>query len=367
MDFNFSDEQNQLAEAVGRWVEKAYPFERRLTSSRSGGFSSEAYQELADLGLCGLLTADTYDGMDMGPVEAMVVLEKLGAGLVLEPLVQSWIAGALIQAFGSDTLKATWLPALSSGEKRLAVALGERGSRYHWAKCQTTVTADHLTGHKHVVVGGGVADGYLVMANDGAQLALYLVERSASGVRCESYSTQDGANAADLTFQSAPATRVTADGLASGKAAQAMGVAWLCAEGVGIMEKMLAITVDYMNTRQQFGKTIASFQALRHRVADIKMALELARSMSYYATLKLNDAPEERDRAMARAKVQLGQSMRLVGQGCIQLHGGIGVTDEVAISHYFKRLTQMEMQWGDTLHHLGHVSDQMQPTAGVFA
>ncbi|MGA1067208.1 MAG: acyl-CoA dehydrogenase family protein, partial [Burkholderiaceae bacterium] len=149
--------------------------------------------------------------------------------------------------------------------------------------------------------------------------------------------------------------------------AEAMGIAWLCAEGVGIMERMLAITVDYMNTRQQFGKTIASFQALRHRVADVKMALELARSMSYYATLKLNAAPEERDQAMARAKVQLGQSMRLVGQACIQLHGGIGVTDEVAISHYFKRLTQMEMQCGDTLHHLGRVSDQMQATAGVFA
>jgi alkylation response protein AidB-like acyl-CoA dehydrogenase len=217
------------------------------------------------------------------------------------------------------------------------------------------------------VLGGADANAYLVSAMHDGQLALYLVASDAAGMRAEPYSTQDGGRAVDLYLKDTPALLITADGLTAGAAAEAMGIAWLCAEGVGIMERMLAITVDYMNTRQQFGKTIASFQALRHRVADVKMALELARSMSYYATLKLNAVPEERDRAMARAKVQLGQSMRLVGQACIQLHGGIGVTDEVAISHYFKRLTQMEMQCGDTLHHLGRVSDQMQATAGVFA
>jgi len=146
-----------------------------------------------------------------------------------------------------------------------------------------------------------------------------------------------------------------------------MGIAAQAAEAVGVMDKLVLLTADYLNTRKQFGVPIASFQALRHRAADVKMQLELARSMSYYATLRLGDAPAVRRRALSQAKVQLGQSMRFVGQQSVQLHGGIGVTDEYIGSHYFKRLTVMEMQWGDTLHHLGEVSARMQDTAGVFA
>jgi alkylation response protein AidB-like acyl-CoA dehydrogenase len=133
------------------------------------------------------------------------------------------------------------------------------------------------------------------------------------------------------------------------------------------MDKTLAITVEYMNTRKQFGVAIATFQALRHRVADMKMQLELARSMSYYATLKLNAPAPERRQALARAKYQLGVSMRFVSQQAVQLHGGIGVTDEYIVSHYFKKLTQLEMSFGDSLHHLGEVSARMHDTAGVFA
>jgi alkylation response protein AidB-like acyl-CoA dehydrogenase len=146
-----------------------------------------------------------------------------------------------------------------------------------------------------------------------------------------------------------------------------VGIAAACAEGTGLMERLLAITVDYMNTRKQFGVAIASFQALRHRVADVKMQLELGRSMSYFASMKLGEPTAARRRAISQAKVQLGRSMRQVGQDCIQLHGGIGVTDEYIASHYFKRLTMLEMAWGDTLHHLGEVSSRMQDTAGVFA
>ena len=144
-----------------------------------------------------------------------------------------------------------------------------------------------------------------------------------------------------------------------------IGIAAVCAEAVGVMDKTLAITVEYMNTRKQFGVAISSFQALRHRVADMKMQLELARSMSYYASLKLNAPADERTRALARAKYQLGVSMRFVGQQAVQLHGGIGVTDEYIVSHYFKKLTQLELTFGDTLHHLGEVSSHMPETAGV--
>jgi alkylation response protein AidB-like acyl-CoA dehydrogenase len=181
------------------------------------------------------------------------------------------------------------------------------------------------------------------------------------------YPTQDGARAADITLAATPAQLVLADAAAALEAASDLGIAAVCAEGVGLMDQLLAITVEYMNTRKQFGVAIASFQALRHRVADVKMQLELARSMSYYASLKLGEPAPQRRRALSQAKVQLGQSMRFVGQQCIQLHGGIGVTDEASASHYFKRLTMLELAWGDTLHHLGEVSERMQDSAGVFA
>ena len=177
----------------------------------------------------------------------------------------------------------------------------------------------------------------------------------------------DGACAAELTLEQAPAHCISLNGLAALEHAVDIGIAATCAEAVGVMDQTLAITVDYMNTRKQFGVVISSFQALKHRVADMKMQLELARSMSYYASLKLNSPASERRAALARAKYQLGQSMRFVGQQAVQLHGGIGVTDEYIVSHYFKRLTQMEMVFGDTLHHLGEVSDRMQDSAGVFA
>jgi alkylation response protein AidB-like acyl-CoA dehydrogenase len=160
---------------------------------------------------------------------------------------------------------------------------------------------------------------------------------------------------------------VTADGLTALEHAVDIGIAATCAEAVGVLDKTMDVTVEYLNTRKQFGVTLSTFQELRHRVADMKMQLELARSMSYYASLKLNAPAAERRRAMARAKYQLGVSMRFVGQNSVQLHGGIGVTDEYIGSHYFKKLTQLEISFGDTLHHLGEVSERMQDTAGVFA
>ena len=224
-----------------------------------------------------------------------------------------------------------------------------------------------MTGEKSLVPVGDLADAFLVPALADGKLALFLVERGASGVTAQGYGTQDGARAAEIVFKNAPAALITLDGRTALEHAIDIGIAATCAEAVGVMDQTLAITVDYMNTRKQFGVVISSFQALRHRVADMKMQLELARSMSYYASLKLNAPTEERRAAMARAKVQLGNSMRLVAKDAVQLHGGIGVTDEYIVSHYFKKLTAMEMAFGDTLHHLGEVSNRMQDTAGVFA
>jgi alkylation response protein AidB-like acyl-CoA dehydrogenase len=206
-----------------------------------------------------------------------------------------------------------------------------------------------------------------VPAHSSTGIHLFLVPRDTMGVSVRGYPTQDGARAAEVTLAETPALPVAQDGAAVLEHAVDIGIAAACAEAVGLMDRLVAITVDYMNTRRQFGVPIASFQALRHRIADVKMQLELARSMSYYATLKLGEAPAARRRALSQAKVQLGHSMRFVGQQCIQLHGGIGVTDEYAASHYFKRLTVLELSFGDTLHHLGEVSARMQDTAGVFA
>ena len=214
---------------------------------------------------------------------------------------------------------------------------------------------------------GDHADAFLVPAMAAGKMALFLVAKGAKGSETAGYITQDGARAAELTLNQTPASLVTLDGLTALNHAIDIGIASVCAEAVGVMDKTLAITVDYMNTRKQFNTTIATFQALRHRVADMKMQLELGRSMSYYASLKLNTPAAERHQAMARAKYQLGNSMRFVGQQSVQLHGGIGVTDEYIVSHYFKKLTQLEMTFGDTLHHLGEVSNSMQETAGVFA
>ena len=371
MDFDFSEDQEQLRDAVRKWVDKGYDFERRRAIVKTGGFDRGAYGELAELGLPGLYVSEADGGLGMGPVEGMVVMEELGRGIVLEPFGQTLITSGVIGAYGGADVKTAWLPKIAAGEALVVLAHQERGARYRLDACKTTATQAgggwQLSGTKNVVPAGDQADAFVVPAMANGQLALFLVERGASGVTSRGYGTQDGSRAADITLAQTPATLITTNGQAALEHAVDIGIACVCAEAVGVMDKAVAVTAEYLNTRKQFGVPIASFQALRHRMADMKMQLELARSMSYYASLKLNAPADERRRALARAKVQLGQSMRFVGQQAVQLHGGIGVTDEYIVSHYFKKLTQLEMTYGDTLHHLGEVSDRMEDTAGVFA
>ena len=370
MNFDFSDDQEQLRDAVRKWVDKGYSFERRRSIDKAGGFSREAYGEIAELGLCGLYIPDADGGLGMGPVEGMVVMEELGRGIVLEPLVQTLIAGGVLAGYAPADLKAAWLPKIASGEALVVLACQERAGRYKLDICESKASFSHgtytLFATKSIVSSGDKADAFIVPATLDGKIALFLVERSATGVTARGYGTQDGGRAAEISLKDAPASLITLDGLTALEHAVDIGIAATCAEAIGVMDKMVALTVEYMNTRKQFGVTIASFQSLRHRMADVKMQLELGRSMSYYAALKLNAPAPERRAAMARAKYQLGNSMRFVGQQCIQLHGGNGVTDEYMVSHYFKRLTQMEMTFGDTLHHLGEVSERMQDSAGVF-
>ena len=375
MDFDFTEDQQALRDAVRRFVDKDYAFERRVQIERAGGFDRAAWDGLAGLGLTALAVPEAHGGLGFGAVEAMVVMEELGRGLVLEPIAQGALIAPAVLSRAPDALQADWLPRIVGGEALVVLAHQEAKSRYRLNRVATRAVDGQLTGVKSLVPAGDVADAFIVPARvsgtddapDG--IALYLVERSAAGAHTRPYSLYDGSRAAEVHFDNTPAQLIAGpeDGLALLEVAADIGIAAQAAEAVGVMEKYLALTVEYLNTRKQFGVAIASFQALRHRAADVKMQLELARSMSYYATLRLGDAPAVRRRALSQAKVQLGHSMRFVGQQCTQMHGGIGVTDEYAGSHYFKRLTVMEMQWGDTLHHVGEVSARMQDTAGVFA
>ena len=374
MDFDFSDDQEQLRDAVRKWVDKGYTFERRRAAVAAGGFDRAAYSELAALGLTALTVPEAHDGMGQGAIDAMVVAEELGRGMVLEPIAQAFIASSVLSHYAPAAVQSAWLPRVASGEALVVLAQQERKARYRLDVCEakaTQVEAEYsVTAIKSIVPAGDQADAFIVPARLQGQddkIALFLVERSAAGVTTQGYVTQDGSRAAEVHMTNAPATLITTEGLAALELAVDTGIAATCAEAVGVMDKTVAVTVEYMNQRKQFGVFIASFQALRHRVADMKMQLELARSMSYYASLKLGAPADARRRAVARAKVQLGQSMRFVGQQSVQLHGGIGVTDEYIVSHYFKKLTQLEMTFGDTLHHLGEVSARMQDTAGVFA
>jgi alkylation response protein AidB-like acyl-CoA dehydrogenase len=371
MDFEFSEDHESLRDAVRRFIDKVYTFEHRRAIVAQGGFDRAAYSSLAELGLTGLCISDAHGGMGMGPVESMIVMEELGRGIALEPLSQTLLCSVLLEAFAPQALKSSWLPRIASGEKIVALAHQERKARYDLTKCEAKATPAGtgyaLNAIKNVVPCGDHADAFIVPAQLGGQVALFLVERAAPRVSVKGYGCQDGSRAADVHLNNTPAQLITKEGFSALALANDCGIANTCAYAVGVMDKTVAVTAEYMNTRKQFNATLSTFQALRHRIADVKMKLELARSMSYFVNMKLGSPAPERSRAASQAKVQLGQSMRFVGQQCVQLHGGIGVTDEYIVSHYFKTLTQLEMTFGDTMHHLGQVAENMQETAGVFA
>ena len=313
MDFDFSDDQEQLRDAVRKWVDKGYDFERRRGIEAAGGFSREAWDELAELGLGGLYIPEDDGGMGMGPVEGMVVMEELGRGIVLEPLAQTLIAGGVLAGYADEAVKDDWLPRIAGGQALVVLAYQERKARYRLDVCEAQAAEGRrrliaLSGTKSLVPAGDQADAFIVPAQARRQdrpVPGRARRRRRRDARLRHAGRQPRRRSRASTRRAA--ALVTADGLPALEHAVDIGIAAACAEAVGVMDKTLAVTVEYMNTRKQFGVTIASFQALRHRVADMKMQLELARSMSYYATLKLNAPAAERRQAMARAKYQLGR------------------------------------------------------------
>ncbi len=377
MDFDFTDDQMSLRDAVARWVEKGFDFPRRHAIAKAGGKTRAVYAELAELGLTGLAVPEAHGGMGFGAIEAMVVQEELGRGLVNAPYAAGALVAPTLLSAAPPTVQAQWLPKIASAQALVVLAHTERGARYRLNEVATTATQGAagwmLSGQKSVVPAADEADAFIVPArisgvsDSSSGIGLFIVDKAAAGVGVKAYPTQDGARAGELMLANAAATLISAEGFATLEKAIDVGIASSCAEAVGVMDKLVSLTVEYMNTRKQFNATLASFQSLRHRIADVKMQQELGRSMSYFASLKLGDAAPSRRRALSQAKLQLGASMRFVGQQCTQLHGGIGVTDEYIGTHYFKRLTVLEMSYGDSQHHLAEVAARMTDTAGVFA
>ncbi len=371
MDFNYTEEQLALQDTLRRFIARDYPFEHRRALAKSAeGFDRAAWKTFADFGILALPFDEEFGGLNGTAVDSMLVMEMLGRGLALEPYVSTAVlCGGLIRDAGSAAQKEALLPAIAGGELMLALAHYEAGARYALDRVATTATAAsggwQLDGAKAVVLGAPSADKLIVSARDGNGVSLFLVDATAPGVTLRAYPTQDGARAADVKLAG---VQVGADALI-GPAGGALQIveravdyanAALCAEAVGIMSALNEVTLEYLKTRKQFGVPIGKFQALQHRMADMVIATEQARSMATLAAVRV-DSPDaaERSRAVAAAKAYVTQSARLVGQQAVQLHGGMGVVDELNVGHYFKRLTMIGLTFGDADYHLGRFSDTL--------
>lgn len=370
MDFNFTEEQQLLADTVKRFVREDYTFEKRREIVASpDGWSREVWAKLAELGLTALNVPEAHGGLNAGPVDTMLVMNALGEGLVVEPyLAAAVLAPALIARLADEKAAGELFEGLVSGERIVIVAHQEPLSRgevqYVQTRAEKSGDGYVLNGHKAVVIHGGAADELLVTARTSGQpgdrdgVSVFRVDPKAPGVKVTSYKTFDGQRAADIELKDvkvAADRRLGAEGGAfeAIEAAHDIALSALCAEAVGIMKAVNAATLDYTKNRKQFGQPIAKFQVLQHRMVDMFIHSEQALSMSYLAAIKCVDPdPGERRRALSAAKVVVGQAARFVGQQAIQLHGGMGMTDELMVSHHFKRLTAIDLSFGDTDFHL---------------
>lgn len=375
MDFDLSEEQRLLKESVEGLLGSSYDFDsRKKYMAEKGGWSKAVWSKLAEQGLLGLPFSEDDGGFGAGAVEIMIVMEAMGRALVLEPyLATVVISGGFLRHGGSAEQKAAYIPGIIDGTKTFAFAQLEQNSRYDLADVATTAKKKGsgwvIDGEKFVVLNGEAADTLIVTARtkggqrDAGGIGVFLVPADAKGITKKGYPTQDGLHAADISFTGLEigadaAIGDPADGLALVERVVDEARTAICAEAVGIMDESLKTTVEYLKTRKQFGVPIGSFQTLQHRAADMFVALEQARSMSMFATMANDfDNAKERATAVAAAKVQVGKSGKFVGQQSIQLHGGIGMTMEAKIGHYFKRLTMIENSLGDTDYHLRRVTN----------
>ncbi len=380
MRFTLTPEQQQLGDLVLRFFDEQYDFQtRRKILESPSGWSREVWSKLAELGLLALQVPGELGGMAPAVVETLLSVTAMGKAMLLEPYVSSAIvATTVLRELGSAPQRKEMLPAMASGERIAVLAHLEAGARFDLQRVATRARRSGsgwtLNGRKSVVLHAPAADLLLVSArtsgepDEPAGISLFAVAREATGVALLPYRTLDGVCAAELSLSDAPGALVGEEGGAFGGIVAAFdsGVAAICAEATGALQATLDTTVEYAKTRKQFGVPIATFQVLQHRMVEMLIHVEQARSMSYLAAMRAAEAPSrERRRALAAAKVVVGNACRFVGQQAVQLHGGMGVSDETAVSHLFRRLTALEIELGDTGHHLEQFIAASTPAEGT--
>ena len=369
MDFSFSEEQTLLRNSVQKFIQGAYDFETRRKVSRSDtGWRKEIYGQMAEMGLLGVIVPEDFGGLGGSAVDAMIIAEEFGRGLVIEPwLNNAVIASGVLKAAGSTAQKEELLAGIAAGETIFAFAYAEPQGRYNLANLTTTAAKSGdgyvLNGHKAVVLGAPFADKLIVTARtsggqrDAEGVTVFIVDKGAKGVTTRDYPTVDGSRASEVTFEN---VAVGADavigevgqGLKTVELVTDQAIAALSAESTGAMKVLNDTTIEYAKTRKQFGTPIGKFQVLQHRMVDMFMNYEQSVSITYMVTLKLEEEEAERKKAASAAKVQIGKAGRFIGQSAVQIHGGMGMTDELNVGHYFKRLTMIDTLFGNVDHHL---------------
>jgi alkylation response protein AidB-like acyl-CoA dehydrogenase len=368
MNFDFTDEQNALRDSLAKWAAGRYDFDKRREALRGETAWKKNWADFAELGLLAAPLPEEFGGLGGGPIDVAVVMEEFGKALVVEPYVSTVViaAGALAAA-GSAAQKEEHLNAIAAGERVIAFAQAEPKSRWSLSDVATSAKKDGpgyvLNGHKAVVIGAPQADFLLVTARTaGGQreskgVSLFLVPKAANGVSTRDYPTMDGSRASEVYFEN---VSLGAESLVGGadlalptleRVVDEANAAY-AHETVGCMRMMTSLTQEYSKTRKQFGRAIAEFQVLQHRLVDMFMATEESVSMALLATIKLSETAEERAKAVSAAKVSIGRAARFVGQAAVQTHGGMGVTDEMRVGHYFKRVTMLDSTFGNVDHHL---------------
>lgn len=370
MDFSFSDEQTLLQESVSRFITNDYGFESRQKHSRSdAGYSLENWQTFAELGWLGVPFSENHGGFGGGAVETMLMMEEFGKGLVVEPYLATVVAcGSALNGFGSEDQKSSFIPEIIDGSKLWALAFAEPQGRFNLADLTTKATASNgsylLSGHKSVVINGPNADFFIVSVRtsgeqrDETGISLFIIPSDAKGLSKRDYPTVDGQRASELILDNVEldeASRLGEEGQGLNILQQAIDFATLAigSEAVGCMEVLYKDTVEYCKNREQFGQPIGKFQVLQHRMVDMFMEHEQSKSLMFMAAMRWDEGyGAEAQKAVSAFKVQVGKSGKFVGQSAVQLHGGMGMTDELNIGHYFKRLTIIDTMFGNVDHHL---------------
>ena len=349
MNFDYNEEQQLLADSVRRFLQAKYQFEERKKILAGEGWSPQVWATFAEMGLTGLPLPADHGGFGGGAVDLMGVMEAFGEALVVEPYLATVMAARLVGRGGSEAQKSAILPAVAEGKMKLAFAQEEAGARFRLDHVKLTLEKGVLKGEKKAVLGAPVADRFVVSARTPKGVELFLAAKP----QIKAYRALDGMLAADLVFQSVPAEPLKG-GLAAIEEVTDFATALICAEAVGAMKFACDSTLEYLKTRKQFGVPIGTFQALQHRIVDMYISYEQAKSMACLACSKVDSSENAADRARAvsSAKIKIADSARHVSQEAVQLHGGMGMSEELKVSHAFRRLTVLARQFGDADHHL---------------